>query len=358
MIGIDLFAGAGGMSLGAKLAGIDVQFAVESDQWACATYQRNHPDTALHAGDIRKVTKKTLNSWLDKSEDLVLFGGPPCQGFSWSNVRTRNEHNTSNWLFSEFVRVARILDPAWIVFENVQGFVNTEGGAFCDSVQRNFEKLGYTVWSQKLNARDFGVPQDRTRFFLVAGKPSNPFSFPKKQKGTVTVDDAIRDLPKLTNGHSQCWMRYGRKLPSKYAKLMRRNADGCCNHLVTRNAEFVIDRYAYVPQGGNWEDIPESMMDNYADRSRCHTGIYHRLRQCEPSIVIGNFRKNMLIHPEQDRGLSVREAARLQSFPDSYQFVGSIGFQQQQVGNAVPPILAKRVFASLLRANLLARNTK
>ena len=131
---------------------------------------------------------------------------------------------------------------------------------------------------------------------------------------------------------------------------MRGRREGCCNNLVTKNADFVLERYRYVPEGGNWQNIPENRMDNYADRSRCHTGIYHRLTSKKPSIVIGNFRKNMLIHPDQDRGLSVREAARLQSFPDHYEFAGSIGFQQQQVGNAVPPILAREVFKAIIRA--------
>ena len=111
---------------------------------------------------------------------------------------------------------------------------------------------------------------------------------------------------------------------------------------------MILERYKYIPQGGNWENIPNRLMKNYADKSRCHTGIYRRLKEDEPSVVIGNYRKNMLIHPTEDRGLSVREAARLQSFPDWFKFKGTIGSQQQQVGNAVPPLLAKAVFTSLM----------
>ncbi|MCA9159809.1 MAG: DNA cytosine methyltransferase [Planctomycetales bacterium] len=349
MIGIDLFAGAGGMSLGARLAGIDVKFAVELDPWACKTYQRNHPKITLHAGDIREVTKQTLAKWTSLKEQVVLFGGPPCQGFSWSNARTRNQANENNWLFREFLRIAKALKPEWVVFENVQGIVDTGSGVFVAQIQAEFRKLGYKVWAKKLNASEFGVPQDRTRFFLVGSKVHCEFKFPRPRANTVSVDDAIRDLPRLDNGHEKCWMPYGRKKPSSYGKKMRGDLVGCCNNIVTLNAPFVIERYGYVPQGGNWEDIPDCLMSNYADRSRCHTGIYHRLNTKRPSIVIGNFRKNMLIHPEQDRGLSVREAARLQSFPDAYHFIGSIGFQQQQVGNAVPPLLAKAVFKEVAK---------
>jgi DNA (cytosine-5)-methyltransferase 1 len=174
------------------------------------------------------------------------------------------------------------------------------------------------------------------------------FHFPRKRTvRPLTVDDAIRDLPRLHNGDAVCWRKYGRAAPSAYGLRLRGKAEGCCNHLVSRSAAFVLKRYRHVPQGGNWEDIPARLMQNYADRERCHTGIYHRLTLKHPSIVIGNFRKNMLIHPTQDRGLSVREAARIQSFPDAYRFCGSIGFQQQQVGNAVPPLLAGAVFTAL-----------
>jgi DNA (cytosine-5)-methyltransferase 1 len=122
-------------------------------------------------------------------------------------------------------------------------------------------------------------------------------------------------------------------------------------NLVTRSADVIIERYRHIGNGGNWEDIPSELMTNYQDASRCHTGIYHRLEWDTPSKVIGNFRKNMLIHPQQHRGLSVREAARLQSFPDHYEFLNSIGFQQQQVADAVPPLLAEAVAESILQVD-------
>jgi len=136
---------------------------------------------------------------------------------------------------------------------------------------------------------------------------------------------------------------------SKYVRLLRNGVTTVSGNLVTKNAKFVLNRYKHVPQGGNWEDIPRRLMRNYRKNYECHTKIYHRLDPEKPSSVIGNYRKNMLIHPFSDRGLSVREAARIQSFPDNYTFVGSIGFQQQQVGNAVPPFLARAVFSKIVK---------
>lgn len=339
------------MSLGARQAGIDVQMAVESDPHAAATYAHNHPTTQLFARDIRNLTCTDLSRWKRVSNRLVVFGGPPCQGFSWSNRRTRTAANTTNWLFLEFVRVVTYLRPAWVVFENVQGIANTSGGYFLDQIIASLKPL-YEVHQSLLNAANYGVPQRRTRLFIVGSRDGITFTFPRKKgKNTLTVDHAIRDLPRLANGNHISWHPYGPDHPSKYGTSMRTRINGCENHLVTRNAQFVLRRYRHVPQGGNWKDIPPELMDNYRDRTRCHTGLYYRLRADQPAVVIGNYRKNMLIHPFQNRGLSVREAARLQSFPDSFAFSGSIGFQQQQVGNALPPLLAQAVFKEVFRSH-------
>lgn len=345
-VGVDLFAGAGGMSLGAQLAGVDVVLAVEKDHHAAVTYAHNHPKTDLIIDNIENVRRIDVSR---KNKITVLFGGPPCQGFSTSNQRTRNRKNPSNWLFKEFIRITRLWKPDWVVFENVRGIVETENGLFLDYVVRDFEGAGYTCSYGVLHASDFGVPQVRSRFFLIASRHGITLELPKATTHRyIIVSQAIADLPNLLNGASQDYLLYPRKARSNYAKSMRNGQAGCSGHLVSDNASHIVERYKYIPQGGNWEDIPERLMANYSDRTRCHTGIYRRLREDQPSVVIGNYRKNMLIHPWEDRGLSVREAARLQSFPDWYEFKGSIGFQQQQVGNAVPPQLAKAVFLALL----------
>ncbi len=348
MIGIDLFSGAGGMSYGAKLAGIDAAFAIESDKYAAETYTCNHrPKFGVFESDIR--TFKKIDIKKKKNEKLVVFGGPPCQGFSTSNQRNRSKNNDNNWLYMEFIRVLKLYMPDWFVFENVRGILDTEDGYFVEEILKEFKKIGYTCNHDVLNAENFGVPQKRARFFIVGSLHGINFEFPKpKIKKIITVKEAISDLPRLENGASNTYLYYDKLPKSVYARKLRKALKGCNNHLVTKNNKTVLKRYKHIPQGGNWEDIPNSLMKNYEDHSRCHTGIYKRLMLNEPSVVLGNYRKNMLIHPTQDRGLSVREAARLQSFPDNYKFMGSIGYQQQQVGNAVPPFLAKAVFDKII----------
>lgn len=347
LIGIDLFSGAGGLALGAEMAGIDVRIAIEQDRFAAQTYHANHPNTQMLNTDIRTINNLAIES----NDALILFGGPPCQGFSTSNQKTRNKSNPQNWLFQEFIRMVKQIRPDWIVFENVKGILETEKGFFVDEITTKISSLGYTCTPMVLCASDFGVPQTRSRFFLIGSLHGIAPPVPAARLPIVTVRDAIEDLPSLENGASQDMLAYKTEAKADYAVQIRAGLNICTGHLVTRNADKIIQRYSYIPQGGNWRDIPDDLMDNYVDKSRCHTGIYKRLSADEPSITVGNYRKSMLIHPWENRGLSVREAARLQSFPDSYTFCGSIGFQQQQVGNAVPPLLAKAVFQTIVDIN-------
>lgn len=347
--GIDLFAGAGGLSLGAQLAGVTTTHAVENNNAAANTYRANHSATEVIEEDIRSVRPPSFK----KGALKVLFGGPPCQGFSTSNQRTRSAANPNNWLFGEFFRFARVTHPDLIVLENVKGLRETADGQFERLILNEFKDQGYqsAVWT--LCAAEFGVPQMRHRLFFVARRkgplPECPKGFMKK---FVTVRQAIGDLPDLAVGANEDELSYSGRKPSNYALKLRGGLSRLTGHLVTANNEVVQKRYPFIPPGGNWQDIPKRLMKNYSNlvdsRSR-HTGIYRRLVWDEPSVVIANFRKNMLVHPSQHRGLSIREAARIQSFPDYYCFKGSIGQQQQQVSNAVPPLLAKAVFEHLLQ---------
>ena len=330
--------------MGAQMAGVDVSVAIEYDKYAAMTYEKNHPRTKIIVDNIINIDKIDIDT---NDATTVLFGGPPCQGYSTSNQKTRNRDNPKNWLFQEFIRIAALLTPDWILFENVRGITETEKGYFCDLVEKEICRLGYACSRMVLCASDYGVPQVRSRFFLIGSRNGAIIEPPPRCEQIVTVKQALWDLPSLVNGVNSDMLKYRKRRPSQYAKMLRGDLTECSGHLVSRNAEYILRRYSYIPQGGNWEDIPDELMANYKDKSRCHTGIYKRLCEESPSITVGNYRKSMLIHPWENRGLSVREAARLQSFPDSYQFCGSIGFQQQQVGNAVPPFLAKSVFAQI-----------
>jgi DNA (cytosine-5)-methyltransferase 1 len=346
MIGIDVFAGAGGMSLGAQWAGVTVPIAIDLDRHAFSTYSMNHPDAIVVRGDMQALHDVRVPGPADQ---MIVFGGPPCQGFSTSNQRTRGEANAKNWLYRAFINLVANVGPGWVVFENVRGILETEGGLFARHVENDLLGLGYSVTSGLLNAADFGVPQVRSRFFIIARKDGEAPRLPQPTAlEHLPLTAAIADLPELELGASICELPYRESATTDYARMLRGESTVVSGNLVTANAQLIADRYQHVPPGGNWEDIPAELMSNYADRSRCHTGIYRRLRLDAPSVVIGNFRKNMLIHPVADRGLSVREAARIQSFPDWYRFAGSIGLQQQQVGNAVPPLLAKAVFDTIV----------
>lgn len=348
-IGIDLFSGAGGMSEGALASGIDVKVAVEIDKHAAITYKANHPNTLLINEDIRKVSLSKLYN-AKKNDVKILFGGPPCKGFSTSNQKTRNKENIENWLFKEYVRITKAEKPDWLIVENVKGILETENAFFFDKIQSLLKKIGYTISASVLNAADFGVPQIRNRVFIVGSLHGIKYKFPKPNTPKyLTVNDAICDLPKLQNGDYHHELHYSDKEQNEFQKRIRNGSKKSVNNLVTKNNKLVVERYSYIPQGGNWENIPTKLMSNYKDSQRCHTGIYYRLKEDKPSVVIGNYRKNMLIHPKENRGLSVREAARIQSFPDTFHFYGSIGFQQEQVGNSVPPLLSKAIFEELLK---------
>ena len=235
---------------------------------------------------------------------------------------------------------------------------------------------GYTLFPKLLDAAWYGVPQHRTRYFLMGlhhdlGYRAEDFGehgpFPHASHGMpqqpmVTVEGAIRDLPRITNGHLIERTPYAE--PSKesldsnpYLRYVREGCDECVlfDHVTSKHADYVIERYRRIPPGGNWENIRDTM-GNYSDPSRTHSNIYRRLVWKEPSVTIGHYRKSMLVHPSQSRGLSLREASRLQSFPDWFRFSGSpdgspggLVHKQQQLANAVCPLVTKAIAESMLR---------
>lgn len=359
-LAIELFSGAGGMSQGFKQAGFDIVQAVEKDPRAAETYIRNHKQTDLIVGDVCELDplKIARRVALRRGDLTAIIGGPPCQGFSESNRRTRTLENPQNSLYRQFFRYVASLRPIWFAFENVVGLRTLASGTVLDAILAEARAIGYRVEWRELNSVNYGVPQVRRRIFVLGNRIGAPIEFPAPTHGLderpfVTTREALSDLPQLRVGDQRGTVPYKTATPlSAYQKLMRNGRAGVDGNLVSNNSELIRKRYRHIKQGQNWEAIPEELMGNYFDTNRCHTGIYYRLKWSEPARVIGNFRKNMLIHPSQHRGLSVREAARLQSFPDDYSFVGSIGFQQQQVADAVPPLLAQAV-AEVLKSSSL-----
>lgn len=344
-IGVEIFSGAGGLGYGAAMTGINIEFAIEKDKYSLETYKKNHPNVKTINEDIREINGKEIIS----KKPFIVFGGPPCQGFSLSNTKTRNDTNVNNYLFLEFTRIINELKPDWFLFENVAGISTYKNGETVKKLQEIFKKTGYKTNHSILFASDYGVPQARNRFFMVGNKHDIEFEFPEKHENQITVKQALADLPDLQNGDYIEELPYKKVKQSNYALLMRQNSKKAVQNYVSRNENYVLERYEHIKQGQNWKAIPDNLMQNYKNKNNCHSGIYKRLEADKPSVVIANYRKNMLIHPYQDRGLSVREAARLQSFPDDYYFKGSLMHIQQQIGNAVPPLLAKAIFEQIIK---------
>ncbi|USZ69015.1 DNA cytosine methyltransferase [Halorussus salilacus] len=366
---VDLFSGPGGLSTGFANAGHTIVGAVDYSEPAVETYDHNHDHDPLHA-DIRELDAAAIRDHVadgggDPDAVDVVAGGPPCKGFSMANMQTRSPDNPKNDLFMHFLRVVRDLDPAVVVMENVPGLLSMgrEDGDVKDIVQSELREFGYTVQHRILHAERYGVPQARSRVFFVGVKEGTPpFPAPTHAEGgrqktltnsaddldpVVTVGEALLDLPELpAGGGGDPVMEYDADPHSDYAAEMRADVrdDTLYNHKTTVNREKTRKRFEHIPQGGNWEDIPAELMDDYTDRSRTHGHIYYRLEEDEPALTVANFRKSMMVHPTQDRLLSIREAARLQSFPDDYRFVASrISDRQQMVGDAVPVKLAEQI---------------
>ena len=353
-VGIDLFAGAGGLSLGLSQAGFDMRLGIEIDPNCAETLRRNNRNMKVIVSDIQSLRPSEIMrlAGISRKELALIAGGPPCRGFSVSNKRNRWLGNPLNTLYLEFFRFVKELSPKIFLFENVEGLSTLGEGVILRDILRLGRRTGYSVQYAIVRAECLGVPQRRKRILFIGSAKDDAQIPPPETNEICTVKDAIDDLPVLENGNGVDVLEYSRNSDlSDYEKTMRQNSGReVSNNLVTKNGGLVVKRYLHIPQGGNWRNIPHNLMSNYKNLENCHGWIYYRLKWNEPSIVIGNFRKNMLIHPEQHRGLSVREAARLQSFPDDYVFSGKLGSQQQQIANAVPPLLAKWVGKNLIKA--------
>ena len=347
LIAIDLFSGAGGLSAGLQMAGFSVATAVENDKNAASTYKRNHPNTVLIHKDIADLTAKELLGMVGiySSEIDVIAGGPPCQGFSMANGWSRQINNSNNGFVWHFVKWVEQIKPKAFLMENVIGFTAIDKGNLKDALLKKFHELGYANADiYTMDAANYGVPQHRRRVFLIGFLNKNKFEVPKEKFGLngrpfQTVADAIiGDLPSINPLPGENKASYADEPISNYQSKIRNNKKILYNHITTNCAEYIRKKFSWIPQGGNWESIKDRIGIKVQ-----YSSLYKRLDPNKPSITMSNYRKSMIIHPLENRLLSVREAARLQSFSDSYIFEGGISSMQQQVGNAVPPLLAKAV---------------
>ena len=272
--GIDLFSGAGGMTLGASMAGIKTVLAIELDSNSAETFRYNFPKIKVIVDDINKI-EPTDYSYL---KPYIVYGGPPCQGFSISNTRNRKEINPKNKLYKEFVKFVKYLNPHWFVFENVEGIISLQNGLFIKNIVKDFESLGYFTKYSILCASDYGVPQNRNRFFLIGNNKNINFEFPvpTHYNNKITVSEAIYDLPSLANGDKFLELNYKTNKLKPYTKLMRNGSKIAKQNFVTKNKDYVLERYTYIKPGENWKAIPESLMENYKNKKNCHSGIYKK----------------------------------------------------------------------------------
>jgi DNA (cytosine-5)-methyltransferase 1 len=383
---IDLFSGAGGITEGFRMAGYECLYANDSMPEAMETFRHNHPEAWGDCHNIELVKPADIRAKLRirKGAMDVLVGGPPCQGFS-INAPERFLSDPRNKLFKDYVRFLEEFEPKAFLFENVPGLLSLGDGKVLERILREFERLDYHVTVKILFSAHYGVPQERWRLMLLGSKfseiaPPEPthyaagranfrggggvltFRLTESDKHrllpAVTVGEAIGDLPRLQMGEGAEVIGYTTTAVSEYA-LALRNPDGVTfNHFAAKLSKQNAERMKHVKPGGSWRNIPHHLLPKGMQRARKsdHTKRYGRLSnerlagtvmtKCDPHW-------GTVFLPDQERSLTVREAARFQSFPDSYQFLGPRVSQYEQVGNAVPVLMAKAI-AMQIRAHLEA----
>nr|WP_317279527.1 DNA cytosine methyltransferase [uncultured Fusobacterium sp.] len=338
---IDLFCGCGGLSEGFKLAGFEIIGGIDINSEAIETYNHNFKTARGVCKNLIDVTEEEIKTeFSDFLKADIIIGGPPCQGFSNANRYKKEEDDERNKLFFEFVKFVDLIQPKFIVIENVRGIISNKNGYAKEKIYEIFEERGYQITHKVLNASEFGVPQERYRNFFVMSKLEK-FNFDnlKKISEKVTVFEAIGELYSFEKNIGEDLFRIETLPTTTYQKYLRTKDNVVLNHIVKYPAEKVQARIKCVPQGGNWKDIPAELFEN--NRTNRHSSAYKRLKETSQSVTIdtGNSHSNYF-HPIYNRIPTVRESARLQSFSDDFVFLGSRTSQYRQVGNAVPPLLS------------------
>lgn len=351
---IDLFCGCGGFSKGFQQAGFNVRFGIDFWKDATVTYQHNFPDAVVMNEDITKIDGKKILELTGMSADDVdvIIGGPPCQGFSVSGKRMIDDER--NKLYKSFVELVAELQPKVFVMENVPGLVRLFKGQVAEQVMADFSNIGYKVQMKILSSDNYGVPQQRKRVFFIGVNEAKlgkgiEYSYPAPIMGAgtdvpaLTCKDAISDLDFVPDdtvlGED---IAYTIPPQCEYQKFMREGSESILNHSVTLHNDKTKRIIAMVPDGGNYKDLPEELWST----RKVHIA-WTRMDSKKPCFTIDTGH-NHHFHYRANRVPTVRESARIQSFPDSFRFIGIKTSQLKQVGNAVPPLLAKAIGESII----------
>lgn len=338
---LDLFCGVGGLSLGFEKAGFESFLGVDFWEEAINTYNRNRKNGNGVSRDVSEYRDEELKK-MKKTGIKGVIGGPPCQGFSM--VGTREKKDPRNNLYLQFFRFVEIIKPSFFLIENVKGLLNLEKGYFKKDIINRFSKLNYNVNYKLLKASDFGIPQNRERVFFIGLKKNiyndDFFDFSSLKKETlVSAKDALSDLANVDPLNSEKKIKHSLKPETKYQEVMRENLpdNQIFNHVITNHTKKTIEIISKIPDGGNIKNI-----DSKYYKVRNYNSAFKRMDSKKPSITVDCGHRNYF-HYSKNRVPTVREAARLQSFPDNFIFTGSKTSQYTQVGNAVPPLLAFKI---------------
>ena len=345
---IDLFCGCGGLSYGFENAGFNILLGIDNDEKALETFARNHKNAKVICGDIAEISyDKEIQKLIGNKRIDIIIGGPPCQGMSLSGPRKFDDPR--NKLYLSYIRLVEEIEPKAFVIENVPGLVSLFNGKIKDNIIERFSAMGYIIQYRILTASDYGVPQNRRRVVFI-GMKKGEYQYPSPIGNTVTCKMALEDLPPIESGIGVDPDEYRCEPMNAYQKLMRKNSNVVRNHIAAAHSQRVRDIITLVPDGGNYKDLPEEYRN-----TRNFNVAWTRFNSEKPAPTIDTGHRHHF-HYKYNRVPTVRECARLQSFPDDFIFLGNKTQQFRQVGNAVPPIMAEAIAKQLIHALDKAEN--
>lgn len=337
---LDLFSGAGGFSKGFSMEeNFQPVLATDFNEPALKTYKKNFPDTEIILGDITKdeIRQKIISEAKSREVNMII-GGPPCQGFS-NKGKKLGLNDSRNFLFLEYLSIVKELQPQVFVIENVKAMLTAANGYFIDKIKSEINKLGYEMTYGVLTASDFGVPQKRQRAIIIASRNKKILLPSRKIKKNVTVRDAISDLAYLNSGEGGFCQEYIRSPESLYQEFMRKDSINLFNHVATAHSKETLLKLSFIPPEKGKEYLPEKFRGNQKFKTT-----WGRLKWDTQSPTIDTRfdtpSNGTNTHPELNRAITPREAARLQSFPDNFIFIGKKSHITKQIGNAVPPLMS------------------